>query len=55
MVVTAIKQAIEKYAPVAAADNREIMLVVVTDEAGDDAARWTRSLRWRGRMPFPSM
>jgi hypothetical protein len=33
---TAIKQAIEKYLPLRTKERREIVLVVVTDEAGDD-------------------
>jgi hypothetical protein len=37
MTFTAIKQALEKYLPLRTRDRRELMLVVVTDEAGDDA------------------
>lgn len=34
---TAIKQALEKYLPLRTRDRREVLLVVVTDGAGDDA------------------
>jgi hypothetical protein len=37
MPFTATKQALEKYLPLRTAQRREIVLVVVTDEAGDDA------------------
>jgi hypothetical protein len=38
MPFTAIKQALEKYVPLRTSERREVMLVVITDEAGDDAA-----------------
>lgn len=38
MVFTALKQALEKYIPLRMSERREVLLVVVTDEAGDDAA-----------------
>jgi hypothetical protein len=37
MTFTAIKQALEKYLPLRTRDRREVLLVIVTDEAGDDA------------------
>src|SRR5262249_25002730 len=37
MTFTAIKQALEKYLPLRKEQQRELVLVVVTDEAGDDA------------------
>ena len=36
MTFTTIKQALEKYLPLRTRDRREVLLVVVTDEAGDD-------------------
>ncbi len=36
MPFTAVKQAIEKYLPLRTKERREVVLVVVTDEAGDD-------------------
>jgi hypothetical protein len=37
MTFTAIKQALDKYLPLRTRDRREVLLVVVTDQAGDDA------------------
>jgi hypothetical protein len=36
MTFTAIKQALEKYLPLRTDERREVLLVVITDEAGDD-------------------
>jgi len=36
MVFTAVKQALDKYVPLRTSERRELVLVVVTDEAGDD-------------------
>jgi von Willebrand factor type A domain len=38
MVFTAIKQALDKYLPLRTRERREVLFVVVTDEAGDDGA-----------------
>jgi hypothetical protein len=37
MPFTAVKQAVEKYLPLRTGERREFVIVVVTDEAGDDA------------------
>lgn len=37
MPFTAIKQALEKYLPHRATDQRDLLMILVTDEAGDDA------------------
>ena len=37
MTFTAIKQALEKYLPMRTSERRELVLVIVTDEAGDDS------------------
>ncbi len=36
MTFTALKQALEKYLPLRTRDRREVLLIVVTDEAGED-------------------